>query len=59
MTLDMALHLLTSTLPRPELTEADAIAIVEYHLRRNRVARRSHTKAWHKRHKKVRYKVLL
>lgn len=59
LTLDMALRLLTSALPRPELTELDAIAIVEYHLRRNRTARRAHVKSWHKRHKKVDYKVLL
>jgi hypothetical protein len=55
----MALRLLTSALPRPELTEADAIALVNYHLRRNRTARASHEKAWHQRHKKVKYKVLL
>jgi hypothetical protein len=55
----MALRLLTSALPRPQLTEADAIAIVEYHLRRNRIARQAHVKSWHKRHKKVPYKVLL
>src|SRR6516165_9696368 len=29
----MALRLLTSALPRPKLTDADAIAIVERHLR--------------------------
>jgi len=55
----MALLLLTSTLPAPQLSEEDAMAIVEYHLRRNRIALKSHGKAWHKRHKKVRYKVLL
>lgn len=55
----MALRLLTSALDRPELNEADAIAIVEYHLHRNRTALKSHTKSWHRRNKKVRYKVLL
>jgi hypothetical protein len=55
----MALRLLRAALPQPKLTEADAIAILEYHLRRNRVARQSHTKTWHKRHKKVLCKVLL
>ena len=59
LSLDMALRLLRSALPRPTLTEADAIAIVVYHLRRNQTARRSHTKSWHKRHKKIKYKVLL
>jgi hypothetical protein len=55
----MALRLMMTALPRPDLTEADAIAILEYYLRRNRVARKAHVKAWQKRHKKVTYKVLL
>jgi hypothetical protein len=55
----MALRLLKSALPQPKLTETEAIALVEYHLRRNRIARQSHVKSWHKRHKKVQYKVLL
>ena len=55
----MALRLLTSALPRPELTDANAIDIMQYHLHRNRTARRSHTKSWHQRHRKVRFKVLL
>jgi SRSO17 transposase len=59
LSLDMALHLVKSALSRPTMNEEEAIALVEYHLRRNRVARRSHVKSWHKRHKKVRYKVLL
>ncbi len=59
LTLDMALRLLKSALSQPRLTHADAIAIVSYHLKRNRVARTSHTKSWHQRHKRVRYKVLL
>lgn len=59
MTLDLALRLLRSALPRPKLTEEDAIAIVEYHLRRNRVAKASHRKSWLKRHNKVEFKLLL
>jgi hypothetical protein len=55
----MALRLLTSALVRPELRETEAIAIVEYHLKRNRTALKSHTNSWHRRHKKVKYKVLL
>lgn len=55
----MALRLLTSALPRPELSELDAIAMVKYHLRRNRTARKAHVKSWHKRHQRVTYKVLL
>jgi hypothetical protein len=55
----MALRLLKSALSQSRLTTADAIAIVSYHLKRNRVARSSHTKAWHRRHKKITYKMLL
>ena len=55
----MALRLLRTTLPRPKLSEDDALAILNYHLRRNRVAQKSHAKAWKKRHHKVQYKVLL
>jgi hypothetical protein len=55
----MALRLLTSALDRPELNETDAIAIVGYYLRRNRAALKSHTKSWHRRNKKIKYKVLL
>jgi hypothetical protein len=55
----MALRLLTAALPREELSKEDAIAIVDYHLRRNRTALNSHLKAWKERHKNVRYKVLL
>jgi hypothetical protein len=55
----MALRLLISAMARPELNTTDAIAIVEYHVKRNQTALKSHTKSWHRRHKKVKYKVLL
>ena len=55
----MALRLLQSALAYPRLTEVEAIALMEYHVRRNRIAQTSHTTAWHKRHAKVQYKVLL
>jgi hypothetical protein len=55
----MALRLLTSALAQRQLTVAEAIAIVEYHLRRNQTALRSHTKSWHNRHNNIRYKVML
>jgi hypothetical protein len=54
----MARRLLTSALHKPELNEAEAIALVEYYLHRNRIALKSHTKSWHRRHK-IQYKVLL
>jgi hydroxyacylglutathione hydrolase len=44
LTLDMALRLLKSALPRPELTEAKALELLHYHLRRNRRAKDSHYK---------------
>jgi len=59
LTLDLALRVLRSALSRPTLTEDDAIAIIEYHLRRNRIARKSHRKTWCRNHKKVKYKLLL
>ncbi len=55
----MTVRLLRSALPKPTLTEAEAMAIMDYHLRRNRIAKKSHYKRWHKHHKKARFKVLL
>jgi hypothetical protein len=55
----MALRLLRSVLQRPRLTEEEAIELVNYHLERNRVARQSYQKSWKKRHKKLKFKLLL
>lgn len=59
LTLDLALRVLRSALSRPTLTENEAIEIIEYHLRRNRTARKSHGKMWLRNHKNVRFKLLL
>src|SRR4029079_862859 len=59
LTLDMALLLLRSVLQRPTLTEEEAIAVMDYHLERNRVARRSYQRSWKKQNKKLKFKVLL
>jgi SRSO17 transposase len=59
LTLDLALRLLRSALPKPALTEPDAIALMEYYLQRNRVAKASHRKSWLRRHNKVEFKLLL
>jgi SRSO17 transposase len=59
LTLDMAVRLLKAALPRPELTVEAAVAIVEYHLRRNEIAKGSHTKTWKQRHKGIEVKPLL
>lgn len=55
----MATRLLKSALRQPKLTPSDALAILEYHLRRNRTARLSHRKTWLARHKNVEFKMLL
>lgn len=59
LTLPMAMRLLKSTMSRPTLTEDDALRITEYHLTRNKVARKSHRKSWLKKHKKLKPKTLL
>jgi len=55
----MAVRLLKAALTRPELTMEDAITIMNYHLRRNRIAQKSHHKRWLQRHKGVEFKRLL
>ena len=51
LTLDMALRLLRSAFARADLSEDHAIHLVEYHLRRNRIAHASHRKTWLAKHK--------
>jgi SRSO17 transposase len=46
LTLDMALRLLRSALPRPQLSLHDAEDLVDYYQDRNRQARQSHRKRW-------------
>jgi hypothetical protein len=57
--LSLALRVLKAALPRPTLSRAQALAIIDYHLRRNRIAKQSHQKTWKRKHKKVKYKPLL
>ena len=52
LTLDMALLLLRSALPRPHLSLKDAEDLVEYHQARNRQATKSHRKSWFAKHLK-------
>jgi SRSO17 transposase len=59
LTLDLALRILRDALRHRTLTQPDAMEIVDYHLHRNRIARKSHGKTWLKRHKKVKFKQLL
>lgn len=59
LTLDLALRVLRSALCQTNLTEQDALDIIDYHLRRNRTARTSHHKTWLRKHKNIRFKLLL
>jgi hypothetical protein len=59
LTLDMAVKVLQSAFARRELNEDDAANIIEYDLRRNRIAHESHRKSWLRKHKHTRLKVLL
>ena len=53
MTLDRTVRLLQRAIEVPGLSLELALLLVEYHIRRNEVARRSHTKTWWARHKRV------
>jgi SRSO17 transposase len=59
LTLDMAVRVLQSAFARRELSEDDAIAILDYPLRRHRQARDSHRKSWLQKHKRRDLKPLL
>jgi hypothetical protein len=51
--LDRTVRLLQRAIEVPGLTLEVALLLVEYHIRRNEVARRSHSKSWWARHKDV------
>jgi hypothetical protein len=53
--LDRAVRLLEAALAEPGLSLTRATALVEYHIRRNEVARRSHAKTWRARHPGVKF----
>jgi hypothetical protein len=53
LTLDRTVRLLQRAIEVPGLSLELAILLVEYHIRRNKIARRSHTKTWMARHKRV------
>ena len=59
LTLDLALRVLRSSFARPTLTEDEAMDIIDYHLKRNRVAHDSHRKTWLAKHKKLAKKLSL
>jgi hypothetical protein len=53
--LDRTVRLLQAALEEPELRLARATALVEYHVRRNAVARKSHAKTWRAKHRGVKF----
>jgi hypothetical protein len=53
LTLDRTVRLLQRAIEVPGLSLKMAVLLVEYHIRRNGIALRSHTKTWMARHKKV------
>jgi hypothetical protein len=55
LTLDRTVRLLVAALEEPELKLPRATLLVDYHVRRNKVARESHTKTWRARHRGVKF----
>ena len=49
------MRLLEAAWEEPGLRLERAIELVDYHVRRNKVAKASHDKAWKKKHKKVKF----
>ena len=52
------MRLLRSALAERELPLETAIALVDYHARRNKIAKASHDKAWYAKHKGVKFLLL-
>jgi SRSO17 transposase len=55
LTLDRTVRLLEAALGEPELKLERATALVEYHLRRNEAARKSHAKTWRAKHRGIKF----
>lgn len=49
------MRLLEAAFEEPELRLPRATALVDYHVRRNKVARKSHAKTWRAKHKGVKF----
>ena len=58
LTLDRTVRLLRSAMAEPELSLETAIALVDYHVRRNKIAKASHDKTWHAKHEGVKFLLL-
>ncbi len=52
------MRLLRSALAERELPLETAIALVDYHARRNKSAKMSHDKAWYAKHKDIKFLLL-
>jgi hypothetical protein len=59
LTLDMAVRLLRTAFAKPTLSEQEAIDLVDYYRKRNRVARDSHRKSWLRKHKTLAKRLVL
>jgi SRSO17 transposase len=55
LTLDRTVRLLEAALEEPELKLPRAVALVEYHVDRNKIAKASHDKTWKKKHRGLKY----
>ena len=55
LTLDRTVRLLEAALEEPELRLPRAVALVDYHIRRNKVAKASHDKTWKEKHRGVKF----
>jgi hypothetical protein len=53
--LDRTVRLLGAAFEEPGLKLPRAIALVDYHVRRNEVARKSHTQTWKAKHPDVKF----
>jgi SRSO17 transposase len=58
LTLDRMVRLLREAIEIPGLSRGMAIRLMEYHIRRNEIARKSHTKTWMANHPKLKYLLL-
>jgi hypothetical protein len=55
LTLDRTVRLLQRAMECPGLTLEVALLLVDYHINRNEIAQRSHTKTWMARHEGIEF----
>jgi hypothetical protein len=55
LTLDRTVRLLGAALEEPEVRLPRATALVDYHVGRNKAAKKSHAKKWRARHRGVKF----